>query len=253
MTPGLQFRELFHLSLLFHLAQRLKNRAWAVKGGICLRFFHRSPRMSEDMDLDIEPLVRPDTLRKAVDTILASRAFRNGLAARGAADLRFSAPKQTGTVQRWKIALSAPGSRMLPTKVEFSRRRERPLGASGIPDPETLQRHAFHPFAARFYDAPEMTAQKILAVAADSRHAARDLFDLDHLFHTIRVDPAKVSAILGDVPESAVRNAGSFSFADFNDQVVPYLDESLMDHYKTRSNFEALRARVLDSLAGMRS
>ena len=73
MDPGFRIRESFHLQLLRLLVPRLASRPYAVKGGICLRFFHRSPRLSEDMDLDITGMP-VQTLQKNVETVLIKAA-----------------------------------------------------------------------------------------------------------------------------------------------------------------------------------
>ena len=86
MTPrSFELRESFHLAFLRHLATRLFGRSYAVKGGICLRFFHRSPRLSQDLDLDISPEVRLKTLQNAVDSVLGGQAERTQRWARGGA------------------------------------------------------------------------------------------------------------------------------------------------------------------------
>ena len=74
-TRSFELREFFHLALLRHLATRLSGRAYAVKGDICLRFFHRSPRLSQDIDIDIVSSVHFKTLQNAVDSILKGQAF----------------------------------------------------------------------------------------------------------------------------------------------------------------------------------
>ena len=63
--------EVFHLLFLAQLGQKLDKKRFALKGGCNLRFFLRSPRYSEDMDLDVQ--VEPvDTLREKVGGILRS-------------------------------------------------------------------------------------------------------------------------------------------------------------------------------------
>ena len=78
MSPNsFQIRELFHLAFLRLLALRLTRRDYAVKGGICLRFFHRSQRLSEDMDFDVAGIpVR--TLTNHLMRILSERNLRKG-------------------------------------------------------------------------------------------------------------------------------------------------------------------------------
>ncbi len=248
----MELREYFHLALLHALGSRLAGRGWAVKGGTCLRFFHRSPRFSEDMDLDAEPRIRVETLHRGMETVLASRAFTAMLATRGITRLETSAPKQTATVQRWKIALHAGGTRPVTTKVEFSRRRGTLPFTGGIPAAGVLERHALPPFAAQFYPPEEMARQKIAAMAAVSRHAVRDLFDLDHLFTTLRVAPAAVRPGLARTEtRAALRKADAFSHRDFREEVLPFLEESLARLYGHADAFERLKDRVRQALTGL--
>src|ERR1700727_1243986 len=115
-----ELREYFHLQLLRHLAMRLALRSYAVKGGICLRFFLRSPRFSEDMDLDISARMPMKTLENAVDSVLESRALMAHLGPRGIHGLSVGKPKQTETTQRWKILLEQKDALSYSTKIEFS-------------------------------------------------------------------------------------------------------------------------------------
>ncbi len=253
MSNSLELREFFHLCFLRHFAGRMAGRGWAVKGGICLRLFHRSPRLSEDMDLDIEPRVRLDTLCKCVEAILRARAFSSALITKGITDLSFTSPKQTQTVQRWKVALTAGGP-PLSTKLEFSRRRSRPPYSSGTPDADILARFALPPFAAQYYDAARMIAQKIEALASPSRTAARDLFDLDHLFTTLKTDPVNARPAVDPVCLGpAARGAAGYRWSDFRAQVVPYLDEGLMRSYAGADSFKALQDRVLSALSALKT
>src|SRR3989338_8356434 len=101
MNEDFQSRERFHLLFLLTLSGRLKGRLYAVKGGICLRFFHHSPRLSEDMDLDIAK-IPTTTLAHAVEQILRAPSFHSQLEAKGLNLKQISSPKQTPTTQRWK-------------------------------------------------------------------------------------------------------------------------------------------------------
>jgi len=242
----MDLREFFHLVFLRQLSQRLSGRRWAVKGGICLRFFHRSPRMSEDLDLDIEPRIGMDALRNAVETSLEGRPTSSALAAKGISGVRATAPKQTRTVQRWKVALLTGGTNPLGTRIEVSRRREDPPFVAGTPGAEILERHALTPFMAHFYGPAEMASQKIAALASPTRTARRDLFDLDHLFTTLMVKPGDLNAdrIRGDAATAADK-AGGFTYASFREEVLPFLDESMMGLYAHGPAFDALKDRVV--------
>ena len=195
-TKSFELRELFHLALLRQLGTRLSGRSYAVKGGICLRFFHRSPRLSEDMDLDIVSQVRAATLEKAVDSVIDGRAMLATLMPIGVTAIKATKPKQTETTQRWKVMLQMSAGEELRTKVEFSRRRGKIPYSVGVPDPNLLKQYKATPFAAQYYDATCLSTQKITALAADGRNALRDLFDLHHLFYTIGSNPEVVRALV---------------------------------------------------------
>lgn len=252
-TRSFELREFFHLALLRHLAARLSGRSYAVKGGVCLRFFHRSPRLSQDMDVDIVSDVRLRTLQNAVDSILQSRAFAASLLPQGITRLEAGKPKQTETTQRWKVALFAGPGEPLPAKIEFSRRRERIRCSTGVPDAELLRHYRMTPFAARFYDAAAMASQKIAALASPSRYALRDLFDLHHLLRVVLVKTEGAAEWVGaKTLESAADKVGSFTLSDFREQVLPYLSGDLIDLYRSADAFERQKAEVEQALLEMR-
>jgi len=248
------FIELFHLHFLRHFSSRLVGRMYAVKGGICLRFFHRSPRLSQDLDLDIAGQVHVSTLKNAVDSILKGRAFSSLLESHGIRELMSSKPKQTETTQRWKIQMTALGGSPLQTKIEFSRRRKSILYKKGVPDPEILNRHKGFPFAVQYYDAKTMTHQKIGALLSPSRYALRDLFDLHHLLVTVRVptDSIRTEFQNSDL-EAAIDKIGEFSFKDFQSQVLPFLPPDYFPLYETSEPFEEQKAKTQDVLISLLS
>ena len=240
-------REFFQLAALRHLSGRLSGRAWALKGGVCLRLFHGSARLSEDMDLDVDPGVRRATLEKGVDAVLGSAALRADLVRGGLTVSRVSKPKQTETTQRWKVELTLAGE-PVQTKVEFSRRGKVSASDSGVPAPTLLDRYGVTQFAARYYGAAEMARQKTSALAAEGRNAVRDLYDLDLLLSR---QPAK--AVPGDraVAEAAAAKAESFSWRDFQGQVLPYLEGEVRRTYGPEA-FAALKSSVSRALRGAR-
>lgn len=251
-TKSFELREFFHLTLLRLLGTRLSGRSYAVKGGICLRFFHRSPRLSEDMDLDIVSQVRASTLENAVDAVIDGRAMLATLMPLGVTAIKATKPKQTDTTQRWKVMLRMGADAELRTKVEFSRRREDIRFSNGVPDANLLRRYKSTPFAAQYYDAAHMSAQKIIALAADGRNALRDLFDLHHLFYTAGSKPEEVSALLDPkVPRAAAEKIASFTFDAFQEQVVPYLPAELMAIYRDSAVFDKQKDEASAMLLGM--
>ena len=114
--------EIFHLILLSCIGRKLDKQRWALKGGCNLRFFFRSPRYSDDMDLDVQG-ISVDVLHEKIKFIILGKPFRTILDVRGIAIEHVTEHKQTETTQRWKFGLSVPGlEQPVPTKIEFSRR-----------------------------------------------------------------------------------------------------------------------------------
>jgi len=245
MDTSFLIREHFHLHILRLLAGRLAARPYAVKGGICLRFFHRSPRLSEDMDLDVAPAMPVRTLQKNVDAILSGQALSASLSFYNVKISGFSRPKQTETTQRWKVLLQLSGGARFPARLEFSRRGMGDGVERGVPGPELLKEGFLTPFVAAYYNAAAMVRQKIQALASPSRQAARDLFDLHHLFSQ-RV--LQKSEILGGLDATTVEKALSklsqFEFSDFREQVVPYLPSDFDLLYRRPQGFVELRDSI---------
>jgi len=252
MDLGFDVREMFHLHVLRQLTGRLASRPYAVKGGICLRFFHRSPRLSEDMDIDIAPGMPLKTLQNNVNAVLGGQALAASLRACGVTAVEFTRPKKTDTTQRWKVGLAVAGGARLSTSLEFSRRSAAIHAERGSLNPELLQKAFVAPFAVAYYGASEMIRQKIRALASPSRTAARDLFDLDHLFTHAQLGPeTHWQEVDRPVLEKALEKVSRFEYADFRDQVIPYLPGDLQALYKDASAFKSLREVVEKHLRGL--
>lgn len=236
-------REFFHIVALRHVASRLSGRSWALKGGVCLRLYHGSGRLSEDMDLDVDPGMRRATLEKGLDSVLGSPALRADLVRGGISVARVTKPKQTETTQRWKVELLLAGE-PVQTKLEFSRRSAPPQAESAPPSPTLLDRYGMTHFAARHYGAAEMAVQKTAALAADSRLAVRDLYDLDLLWSRRpgEVGPA-VAGTSDTLRNAAAAKAEGFSWKEFQGEVLPYLEPSVRGGYSA-DTFSALKGSL---------
>ena len=86
--------ERFHLLFLARLGQKLDKRFYALKGGCNLRFFFKSMRYSEDMDLDVQT-IPVNGLRGRVAGILKSAPFLQALAVHGMNIEHVTEAKQT--------------------------------------------------------------------------------------------------------------------------------------------------------------
>jgi predicted nucleotidyltransferase component of viral defense system len=239
--------EQFHLLFLVQLSRRLDQRAIVVKGGCNLRFFLRSIRYSEDMDLDVGAL---DTqlLRDKVREILASRPFRQILQARGIEIEHVTEHKQTETTQRWKLGLRVEGTPVpLPTKVEFSRRGLDDGVAFGSVDPSVARAYQLPPLMLSHYDAATALRQKVGALAGRLQTQARDVFDLHHLL-AIGTGADGLGGLEERILARAGANALSVDFGMFTSQVLAYLPPEDQARFGSSSVWDSMVLEVVDAL-----
>jgi len=241
-----QYVELFHLLFLDQLGRRLDKRHFALKGGCNLRFFLKSIRYSEDMDLDAQTVSR-GLLQERVRLILESKPFGQILKAHGLSVVHWTEPKQTDTTQRWKLSLRADGSAaLLPTKIEFSRR-----GMPGTPrvepvDPELIRTYRLAPIMASHYPMEIAYQQKVGALAHRALTQARDVFDLYWL-----INSGVKKALPDDLQkcrQKAQENAMAVTFATFKSQVLAYLSVDHREQYDSESVWETIQLTVAEAL-----
>lgn len=242
--------EIFHLLFLRNFSARVDKALFALKGGCNLRFYHRSIRYSEDMDLDIRTMAQA-TLRSNVETVLEASSFRHALRAQQLEVAELSAAKQTHTTQRWKVQLrqlTPPAT--FPTKIEFSRRTLDEGAALAAVEPELIRRYRLYPVLVQHYGAAAAFTQKISALALRTETQARDIFDLKLL-----ADAGAASTPLGEAQlkllPQAIDNAMSIGFEDFVGQVVAFLEPEHQGDFDKRASWEALQEQVVDTLRGL--
>jgi predicted nucleotidyltransferase component of viral defense system len=215
-----QFIEIFHLLFLNQLSQGLDKRLYALKGGCNLRFYFKSIRYSEDMDLDIQT-IQTQTLQNKINRILTSVPFTQILKSYHIQIAQISQPKQTDTVQRWKIALTTPITQIsLPTKIEFSRRG---MGSDidfSVVDRQLLTTYEMPPILSNHYTREAMWQHKILALAHRQQPQARDVFDL---YLLLGQHSKKMGSIATDALQQAKDNAKGLTYDEYKSQVVAYL------------------------------
>ena len=247
MWSDRQAIEVFHLLFLRSFGARVDKTLFALKGGCNLRFYHRSIRYSEDMDLDLRTMA-PGTLRSNVEAVLVADPFRHSLRAQQLEISAVTAPKQTATTQRWKIALRLADQRdTIPTKIEFSR-RALDAGADIAPvEPELIRRYKLYPVLVQRYDAAAAFAQKVAALALRTETQARDIFDLKLLLDAGAAAPAISPALL----PAAIENAMTIGFDDFTGQVVAYLEPEHQADFRGRASFDRLQQQVIDALQAL--
>ena len=242
--------EQFHLLFLAHLTRGADKRSIVVKGGCNLRFFHRSVRYSEDLDLDVAG-IEEHALRERIRNILASRPFGQVLEARGIEIDHVTEHKQTPTVQRWKFGLtSARHGPPLPTKIEFSRRGLDEGVEFGSLEPALIGAYRLAPFMASHYSAAAALLQKVRALAHRTETQARDVFDLHHLIaagtprETLRdLDPGTI--------DQARSRASSIGFDVFRSQVLSYLASKDAPPFDSKDAWDTMVLEVLEALDGV--
>ncbi|MEI7879895.1 MAG: nucleotidyl transferase AbiEii/AbiGii toxin family protein [bacterium] len=239
--------EQFHLLFLDQLGRKLDKRHYALKGGCNLRFYLKSIRYSEDMDIDVQ-LTSVESLQDRVDQILKGASFARILQARGVAITHCSSPKQTDTTQRWKLAITSKGSELpLHTKIEFSRR--------GMSDPVVfepvdsliMREYQLTPILASHYPPEVAFRQKVNALIHRSQTQARDIFDLDHL---LRSGVSAQGMVLPAQWGEAQQNALSVSYDAFKSQVFSYLAPEYQAQYDAPEVWDEMVMRVVDALKG---
>lgn len=239
--------EQFHLLFLDQLGRKLDKRHYALKDGCNLRFYLRSIRFSEDMDLDVH-LTSVNALQDRVEQILAGTSFAQILQARGLTITHWSAPKQTETTQRWKLTLAARGSELpLHTKIEFSRRGFDPSVAFGPVDSLLMRDYQLTPILASHYPPKTAFRQKLNALIHRSQTQARDIFDLDHL---LRSGVSTQGMALPAQWRDAQQNALSISYDVFKSQVLSFLAPEYQAQYDTPAVWDEMVLRVVESLKG---
>jgi hypothetical protein len=252
-----QQRELFHFLFLDWLLRASAVELYVLKGGVNLRFFHASPRYSEDMDLDVDrSKVATATLKKNGYKILADPAFRRVLGTAGIVDLRVNDPhkaKHTDTTQRFALSLVLASGQALPTKVEVSGRG---IDVAGVRrdriDVDVARRIGRTAYVAAHYDAPSAARQKVGALADRTTPQARDLFDLYLLESRGGVDLDAIRTLDADVRARALASASAIEYADFEGQVIEYLEDDAAREFGSELRFDEMRNSVVELLERVR-
>jgi len=247
MWSDRQAIELFHLIFVALLGRRVDKALFAIKGGCNLRFFCRSMRYSEDIGFDIRTMATA-TLANNVDTILASPAFGQALRTKHIEIEHVASAKQTDTTQRWKIGIRLAGGSVIPTKIEFSRRRGLDEGHLLEPvDADLMRAYELYPVLSQHYSREAAFCQKIGALSRRTMTQARDIFDLKLLLDGGAGRGKLPAEVAAEIPR-AVENALTIGFDEFSGQVRAYLAADYQDYYGSRKVWEELQHEVVVAL-----
>lgn len=242
-----ELAEVFHLSFLRFLESVLSKHCYALKGGCNLRFFFKSIRCSEDMDLDVWELGK-DKVKDAVRELLESKSFQQALNVLAIELHDVRAPKQTETTQRWKMSLRQKGSTLaLPTKIEFSCRERNSKSRVVLEavDGELNNRYTLPLILVPHYNRNSAALQKLHALMNRREPQARDVFDLHLLFSK---DVSLTKKDLGIAPDKLEEQILSIDYEMFFAQVVSYLEASFRDYYANKTRFESMQLELIERL-----
>lgn len=242
--------EIFHLLFLRAFGARVDKSLFALKGGCNLRFFLKSIRYSEDMDLDIHTMA-VGTLRNNVNQVLKAQSFAQPLRAQGIELARTSLPKQTDTTQRWKLTLRITDSGAeVPTKIEFSRRGLDGVKAVEPVDAGIVQTYRLYPVIVQHYSVHAAFAQKVSALALREQVQSRDVFDLKLLLDAGGAGRPLPAAAAANLP-TAIANALAVDYNAFAGQVLAFLEPEYQEHYGPRKAWAELQEQVVGSLQAL--
>jgi len=248
MDQDIRLREIFHYCFLERLLRASDPGIYILKGGVNLRFFFRSPRYSEDMDLDVLAGSVP-TLKKNGYKILQDPAFARSLRTYGVERLALSDPakaKQTATTQRFRLQLVTTAGESYPTKIEFSRRAKNAPGGPAEPvDPEIARAYNRSPLICRHYAGSEAVVQKIKALAGRPAAQARDVFDLNLLVGSGHSAGTRIPEKLA---ERAAENTVSLDYDAFRGHVLEFIPANDRRAFEGPAAWARIQQTVLDVL-----
>lgn len=236
--------EYFHLSFCHRLLAKVDRKIFCLKGGCNLRFYFHSIRYSEDIDFDVHT-VSVETLKKNVEKVLTDSVFQALLEHQGIEIVEWSAPKQTPTTQRWKISLKFPNQTLrVPTKLEFSRRKEEFTQSEITPIPISfIEHYQLQNIILQHYSLKGAIEQKVNALIHRTETQARDIIDLKILIDQLKKSDAIVFS--NTEVKQAIETLTSVSFDHFKSQVWPYLMTEFQDLYKSRQSWDQIQEQVL--------
>jgi len=243
--------EIFHLLFLRELGARVDKTLFTLKGGCNLRFFLKSIRYSEHIDLDIHTMA-VGTLRSNVNRLLEAQSFAQALRAQGIEITKTTLPKQTETTQRWKLTLriTASGTEV-PTKIEFSRRGLAGERAVESVDAEIIRTYRLYQVIVQHYSVYTAFAQKVSALALREHVQSRDVFDLKLLLDAGGAEQPLPTTAAADLA-TAIDNALTVDYDAFASQVLAFLEPEYHEHYGNRKAWAELQEQVIDGLEALR-
>jgi len=157
---------------------RSPRSGFVLKGGLALNALYGSSRLTMDIDLDFPPDGErtADSLHTQIN-----RGIQAALTGLRIDQIRVSAPGKAEVSPKWKVSGIAPDGSPFHVKVEVSRRPPVPAGPTKQHALRSELAAGMPVFYVDVYDESTLAAMKLAALLSPSRHAPRDVYDLDLL------------------------------------------------------------------------
>lgn len=251
-------REVVHVLVMERLGDVRNGDTVTVKGGVNLRMFFNSVRYSEDIDLDGDPDASK-AIRGCIKGIFSDRVLLRRLQRMGirGLDPGEGANKDTTTTFRYKFGVVLPGDVRHPTKVEVSF-RDTYAGDRAVTDmldEGVVTRYGLDPVPVRHYVRDAAIRQKIDALGGRREAQARDVFDL-HVLGAENADPPLIGFLRGGLStirlNDALKRSLDITFAEYEGQVLEFLDDDARARYGSESAWDEIRlevARLIEEVA----
>lgn len=236
------------MGFLQEFLRKFDAKLVVLKGGVNLRFYFKSPRYSEDMDLDVKTASVASVKNNVLRTLETLQKTMKTYGIRDVVPPDLKVAKQTETTQRFKIHLVTAGGLDFFTKIEFSRRGAKGSAKFERIDENLLRAYRLASVIVQHYDASSAFDQKIGALAARSEVQARDVFDLYHLKTFL---PAGHRTTTGQkLRGEALARLQEISFEQYRDQVISYLSPEDQDLWSRPEVWEDMKSIVSKTLEG---
>jgi len=186
-------RDMLQTRILSAIFDTAAKREIALKGGLAMRANYGSQRFTKDIDLQSSPDVPMPRVKSIVEN-----ALKAANAAGILEDVVVTAPKQTDTVQRWKVnGKVVGGGSLVNLTIEVSRR--------GLPPPELVSTIAYAPdkeFGQKavmidVYSPQAIALAKMDCILNPNRTAPRDIYDLYLLIKMEVYPPIEILRLRG--------------------------------------------------------
>lgn len=240
-------QDILQARLLSGMFANSAHRQLVLKGGLAFRTTAKSHRYTKDVDLQTGPEIPMQRI-----TSLMGAAIRESRVGEILDNVVITAPKQTETVQRWKINGDLPNGSHIALTVEISRR--------GMPAEEHLSKVEYRPgngqpaVMVETYSLAALAAAKTAAFASPGRNAIRDIYDIDVLLRS-EVTPSKemIAAMGPDAIATGLQDLwAKLETMDYDTarrQLLPSLPRRLGEKIG-EAEWDAMRLRVGTAVEG---